>query len=224
MDSLETFGQQKTMSSAFYNKIMALFGLSILGTAGGVYFGFHYALEYIIQNPLLFYGLFAVELILIFTSGMWSKTVPLNYFLFTLFTISSGLTIVPLIASFAAEFGSFDIIYRALFSTTAMFAAAATFGYTTSKSLIGMRGFLFTTLIGMIVIAILGIFFPWGNTMEMIYSGVGVALFSAFTAYDMNKLKHYPEDEYIAAAISLYLDIFNLFIYILRLSAAFSRD
>jgi FtsH-binding integral membrane protein len=210
--------------SDFMSKVMALFGLSILSTGFGVYFGFH-SFSFLFQTvPGLIYAIFAVELLLIFTSRMWSKTVPLNYFLFTFFTFISGVTIVPLIASFAAEFGGYDIIYRALFSTTVMFAAAAAFGLTTQRSLSGMRGFLITSLIGIIVVSILGFFFPWGNQMEMIFSGFGVILFSAFTAYDINKLKHYPEDEYISAAIALYLDIFNLFIFILRLTGALSRD
>jgi len=48
-------------------------------------------------------------------------------------------------------------------------------------------------------------------------------LFSAFTMYDFQKLKHYPEDRYIEAALNLYLDIFNLFLYILRLIMALNR-
>ena len=79
-------------------------------------------------------------------------------------------------------------------------------------------------LIGMLVVALIGIFIPWGNTGEMIFSGAGVLLFSLFAMFDIQRLRYSPEDEYINAAINLYLDLFNLFIYILRFTGAVSRE
>jgi hypothetical protein len=98
-----------------------------------------------------------------------------------------------------------------------MFGAAGAIGWTTKRSLEGMRGFLSITLIGMLIVGIIGIFIPWGSTFEMVYSGIGVLLFSGYAMYDFQKIKQYPEDRYIDAAIQLYLDIFNLFIFVLRL-------
>ena len=80
-------------------------------------------------------------------------------------------------------------------------------------------------IIGMIIIGVIGIFVPWGNTFEIVFSGAGVLIFSGFIMYDFQKIKEYPQDRYIEAALSLYLDIFNLFIYVLRLIMALSsRD
>ena len=104
------------------------------------------------------------------------------------------------------------------------FTATAVFGWTTKIDLTGMRGFLIIGLLGMIITGIVGIFIPWSNTTEMVYSGIGVLLFIGYTAYDFQKIKHYPEDRYIDAALSLYLDIFNLFMFILRLILSSRRD
>ena len=54
----------------------------------------------------------------------------------------------------------------------------------------------------------------------------GAALFSLYIVYDVHEIsKRVSPDEYINAAISLYLDIINLFLYILRILAAMqSRD
>lgn len=210
--------------SAFFNKVFAIFGLSILATGLGVYVGFNYLLLTFVHNPAYMFGIFIAELALIFTSRYWSKSVPLNYFLFTLFTFISGLTLVPLLASFAIEFNGYDIIYRSLFATTATFLAMGIIGYTSQRSFEGLRGFLFLSLIGMLIVGIIGIFLPWGNTGEMIYSGFGVIVFSGYALYDFSRLKYYPQDEYIMAAIQIYLDIFNLFISILRLTGAISRE
>lgn len=222
MENITT--SQRDFSSPFYSKVMNWFGLAILSTGVGVYAGFHYLLPIFVQNPILMYGLFFLELGLIFTSHSWSKKEPLNYVLFSLFTLSSGITLVPLLASFAMEFGGYDIIYRSLFSTTVTFIAMALIGYTSQRSFTGLSGFLFLGLIGMVITGILGIFFPWGNTGEMIFSGIGILIFAGYTMIDMQRLRHYPEDMAMHAAMALYLDIFNLFIFILRLTGALRRD
>lgn len=224
MNLYEASEVRQMQKSSFYNKVFSLFGLA-LGVSGlGVYVGFAYLLPYFAQNPMLMFGVFAVELILIFTSGMWSKREPLNYLLFAAFTFLSGLTLVPLLGVFLAEFKSFDIIYRSLFSATAVFVAMGLIGRSINKPLNGLAGFLLMALIGMLVVGIIGIFIPWGNTGEMIYSGIGVAVFALYAMVDINRLKHYPEDEYIHAAMQLYLDFFNLFVFVLRLTGALSRD
>ncbi len=220
----EAFPSARPASSTFYNKLYSLFGLAILGTGLGVLIGFHYALPIFAAMPALVFALWIFELGLILTQRLWATNKPLNYVLFTLFTFSSGMSIVPLLAQYALEFQSFDIIYRALFSTTALFLSMALIGSRIQKPITGVYGFLFAGLITMIIVGVLGVFIPWGNTGEMIYSGVGMMLFSLFAIVDVNRLRYYPEDQYIQAGIQLYLDIFNMFLFVLRLTGAFGRD
>ena len=225
MSILEGFAQPKRQASAdFYNKVLSLFGLSILVTGLGVYAGFHYVMPAFLANPLLIYAVLGAELLLIFTSHWWSRKAPLNVVLFSTFTFLSGLSLVPILVSFAAEFGGYEIIYRSLFATTVTFMAMGLLGYSIKKPLTGLGGFLFAGLIGLLVVGIANFFLPWGNTGEMIYSAFGVLIFAGYAMVDINRLKHYPEDAHVDAAIRLYLDIFNLFIFILRLTGAVSRD
>ena len=83
---------------------------------------------------------------------------------------------------------------------------------------------MFMALIGMIITSIVGIFIPWNNTFEMIFSGIGIVVFSAYTMYDFQRLKMSSIDRPIDAAMRLYLDIFNLFIFILRLMSGSRRN
>lgn len=211
-------------SPAFFSKVIFFFALAILVSLLGFSFATNYLLPYFLSQPALIWIAFIGELGLIFTSGIWSTKRPLNYFLFSLFAFLTGITVVPVILSVAAEFGGYAIISKALLTTILVFSAAALFGRTTNYNLSGLRGFLLFSLIGMIVIGLIGIFIPWGNSFEMLFSGFGVIIFSAFTMYDVQKLKAYPEDRYIDAALNLYLDIFNLFIFLLRLMSAIRRD
>ena len=89
-----------------------------------------------------------------------------------------------------------------------------------------VRPLLIGGLILMIVFNLLGMFFGFGGA-ERLLCFAGVALFLAFTAYDVQKIKAmYAAYSYnpailanasILAALQLYLDFVNLFLYILRL-------
>jgi FtsH-binding integral membrane protein len=220
-------GEQVSIKAAeptFLSKVMFFFGLALLTSAAGTYTGFNYMVPLFIANPAVIWILFAAELVLIFTARIWSTRKPINYLLFAAFAFVTGITLVPLLAQFMLEFGGPDIIIKALLATTLMFAGTAVFGWVTKRNLSGLSGFLWTALIGMIIVSVIGIFIPWSNTFEMFFSGFGVIVFGAYTMYDIQRLKMMPEDRPLDAALMLYLDIFNLFIFILRLIGAGRRN
>lgn len=207
----------KNYSMTFFGKVMSFFALAIAASLVGTYVTFNYWLVYFMLKPWLMWVLFGAEIAIIFTSRMWSQKSPLNKLMFAAFAFITGMTIAPLIAIVVSSYGGVMILMKALLATILTFTAAAIFGWTTKFNLSGMRGFLMIGLIGLIITGVLGIFFPWGGTMEIVYSAGGVLLFTGFIMYDFQKLKKFPENMYIEAALSLYLDIFNLFLFILRL-------
>ena len=208
---------QTSFGPTFMSKVFFFFGLAIAASAAGAYVGMNYLAQTFLASPGLIYVLLIAELILIFTSGFWSKKAPLSYILFTTFAVLTGLTLVPILSYLTASAAGTSILIKAFTATALMFGGCAIFGYTTHYNLQGLRGFLFMALLGLIIVGVIGIFLPWSNTFEMIYAGIGVIIFSGYTMYDVQRLKHYPQDAYIDAAIQLYLDIFNLFLFILRL-------
>ncbi|KAF7146527.1 hypothetical protein RHSIM_Rhsim04G0239700 [Rhododendron simsii] len=77
--------------------------------------------------------------------------------------------------------------------------------------------FLFTSLLVLIAFALIQVFMPMGKLGSTVYKGLAPILFSAFIAEGTdNLIKRFNYDEYIWAAISLYLDILNLFLALLR--------
>lgn len=61
-------------------------------------------------------------------------------------------------------------------------------------------------------------FFPTGSKFELIYGIGGALIFSGYILVDTQLvMRHYQVEEEIAAAISLYLDVINLFLSILRI-------
>lgn len=216
-------GLASVRASSFLSKVLLFFGLAMAVSAAGTYAGFTYLSSLFVQHPGASFIFYAVELILVFTARWWSTKHPINYLLFATFAFFTGLTIVPLLAGLILAYGGPGIIIKALLATTLTFTAVATIGFVSQRSFSGLGGFLMMGLIGMIIVSLIGIFIPWSGTFELIFSGFGVLLFAGYTLYDISRLKHYPQDRYIDAALNLYLDIFNLFLFILRLMAGVSR-
>lgn len=127
-------------------------------------------------------------------------------------------------------FTAYDVgtVWKAFFATTAMFASAAGFGFFTSVDLSKFRGIMMMALIGIIVTSLLNIFLR-SSGLEWLISFVGVILFTALTAFDTQKIKRMSAamggdvDQVnftrasIMGALILYLDFYNLFLFILRL-------
>ncbi len=208
-------------------KVYGLFALALLLTTVGVFAGIGYS-RVLIGSGVQIVFLIA-ELILIFTSRMWMRSSPLNIILFAAFPLLSGLTVSPYILYVLAGYvNGASILLNALAATIFMAAGSAVFALTTKADLSGMGRMLFMGLIGLIVIALLQLFVPQLRTggAEVLIAGVGVVLFAAFTAYDVQRVQALGRlgANPFLLALSLYLDIFNLFLYILRFMLALSGD
>ncbi|KAF8392328.1 hypothetical protein HHK36_022670 [Tetracentron sinense] len=68
---------------------------------------------------------------------------------------------------------------------------------------------------------VLQILFPLGKISVMIYGCLAAIIFCGYIVYDTdNLIKRYSYDEYIWAAVSLYLDVINLFLALLTIFRA----
>ncbi len=208
------------ISSTYFGRVIGWFGLALGVSALGAYIGFNYALPAMVSSNMLMIGAIVLELILILTSRYWSKIRPLNYILFALFAFASGFTLAPILYM-SLSVGNGDILYRALGATMVTFVAAGLIAWKTSIDMFKFQGFLFFALIGMIIVGLIGIFFPFGSLMESLYTFFGILLFTGYIMFDMQRIKYGAGQNEMELALALYLDIFNLFLYILRF---LSRD
>ncbi|PWA39220.1 bax inhibitor 1-related protein [Artemisia annua] len=86
-----------------------------------------------------------------------------------------------------------------------------------------MGPFLFSALNVLICFSFIQICFPLDKMSVMIYAGVSAIVFCGYLVYDTdNLIKRYTDDEYIWAAVALYLDIINLFYKLLTILRAFA--
>jgi len=216
-----------TLSQSIESQVYGLFALAIGMTVLGVFFGLQYATVLMGTGLHLFFLI--AELGLIFTSRLWMDKSPLNYVLFCLFPLLSGFTVTPYILYVLTGYANGgSILLNALSATGFMAAAAAVFARTTSWNLGAMGKALFFALIGLIVVGLLQFFVPSLRTtqFELVLSGIGVIVFSLFTAYDLQRIAKLGRmgAHPMLLALSLYLDIFNLFLYLLRFMVALSGN
>jgi FtsH-binding integral membrane protein len=203
------------LRATFFGRVIMLFGLALGASAVGSYVGFNFGLDLMIGRPGIMLLAFVIELVLIFTSHWWKQVRPLNYILFSFFTFITGFTLAPLLYLLIAQ-GNGELIYRALAATMLTFAAAGLIAWKTDINMFRLQGLLFFGLVGMIIVGLIGIFFPFSSSMEGIYSFFGIMLFTGFIMFDIQRLRFNAVQNEMDIALQLYLDIFNLFLFILR--------
>ncbi len=82
---------------------------------------------------------------------------------------------------------------------------------------------LLVVLVGQLLFAVFGVYTP--SWLEIAISGIGVALFAGSAVVDFYILpRAYRDDQYLPAALSMYLTYINLFVFILRLLIAINSS
>lgn len=209
------------------SQVYGLFAVAMALTVIGIYFGMQFS-SILLGTGLHVFFLIA-EVVLILSSRFWMDKTPLNYLLFAAFPLFSGFTITPYILYVLTGYANGgSILLNAFGATVFMGAAAALFARTTSWNLGVFSKAIFMGLIGLLVLGLLQIFIPSFRTtpFELALSGAGIVLFALFTAFDLQRISHMGRmgANPFMLALSLYLDIFNLFLYVLRFMTALSGD
>lgn len=112
--------------------------------------------------------------------------------------------------------------------TTAICLGLTIFAFQTKIDFTGLHAVLFVAVLVLIVFGIIAAIWN-GKIMTLVYAALGALIFSLYLIYDTQMMiggKHkysISPEEYIFAALSLYLDVVNIFIYILTIIGA-SRD
>ena len=113
------------------------------------------------------------------------------------------------------------MVLQALGGTGLIFFALSGYALTTRKDFSFMRGFLFTGLIVAIVAMLLNIFLNI-PILSLVISAAVIMIMSGLILFDTSRIIHGGETNYIRATVSLYLNIYNIFIHLLRIISAMS--
>ncbi len=140
--------------------------------------------------------------------------------LFFVYAATMGVTLSFIFIAY--QFGS---IATAFLSASAMFGGAALYGAVTKRSLASIGGFLIMGLIGIIAASFLNLLIFKSSTFDLGISIAGVLVFVGLTAWNVQRIARGDfvaltgsmEKGAVLAALNLYLDFINLFLFMLRI-------
>ncbi|KAL8852706.1 MAG: hypothetical protein Q9221_002466 [Calogaya cf. arnoldii] len=141
------------------------------------------------------------------------KSYPTNLLFLGGFTALEAYSISVIVSFYNSK-----IVLEALIITAAIFVALTVFACQSKYDFTSWMPYLFGALWVLIIFGFMSAFFPYNSKVELGYGVVAALIFSAYILVDTQLImRHYHVEEEIAAAISLYLDIINLFLAILRI-------
>jgi modulator of FtsH protease len=141
------------------------------------------------------------------------------------FTFFMGVMLASLIARILGYSNGAVLIMTAFGGTAAVFGTMATIATVSKRDFSGMGKWLSVGVIVLMVAMIANVFLQL-PALYLALSVLAIGIFSAFLLYDVQRVVNGGETNYITATLSIYLNLYNIFVNLLSLLGIFggSRD
>ncbi len=219
---------QATQELAFrQNRVLRntylLLALSLIPTAIGALFGVQLNFAFMAGSPIISFLLFLA----VAWGFMWgiqkTKDSGMGVVLLLGFTFLMGIMLGPILQVSLGFRNGGMLIATAAGGTSIIFLTLAGIATVTKRDFSFMGKFLFIGVI-MLIVAMLANIFLQIPAMALAISAIAVMIFSAYILYDVSRIVTGGQTNYIIATLSLYLDIYNIFVHLLHLLMAFAGE
>src|SRR4029078_10135740 len=146
-----------------------------------------------------------------------AREFPKNLVLTFLFTFVIGVAIAP--GMYLAERAVPGVVSRAGALTFAAFGALSLYAVFSRRDFSAWGAFFFVGLIVLLLPSVLNIFYQ-SVAVGLVLSAIRVFVFSGLLVFDTWRIVRsgaYGQDDYVFAAVTIYLDLLNLFMFLLSL-------
>jgi modulator of FtsH protease len=199
-----------------------LLALSLLPTVAGALVGMQFNFITLFKSspvatPLLMFGamLGSLWIVTLLRNSAWGVAALFG------FTFISGLMLTPILTVAAGFRNGGQLVALSGGLTAAVFFALASYASVSKRDFSFLGRFLFIGLILLIVASLANLFFQV-PVAALSISAIAVLLFSMYLLYDLSNIVRGGQTNYVMATLSLFLDLFNIFINLLNLLLAFS--
>jgi modulator of FtsH protease len=144
------------------------------------------------------------------------------YWIFA-FTGLMGASLGPMLNHYAAMPNGASLIMQALGGTALIFFALSGYALTSKKDFSFMGGFLMVGLIVALVAGLANMFFQI-PALSLALSAAIIMIMSGLILFDTSRIIHGGETNYIRATVSLYLNVYNIFVHLLHLLGVMGGD
>ena len=212
-------GSLATEQNRVLRNTYLMLALTMIPTVIGALVGTSINFSFMAQHPVIFSLLmFGVMMGLMFAvtalrNSMWGVVALLG------FTFVAGVFLGPILQVALHLKNGAQLIGMAAGGTGIIFGSLATIATVTKKDFSFMGKFLFIGLILLIVASLANMFFQI-PALSLTISAIAVLIFSAYILFDVSRIVHGGETNYVMATLALYLDIYNLFVNLLSLLMA----
>ncbi len=132
-----------------------------------------------------------------------------------LFNVVMGVAIAPTIYIYSRN--DPGVVGQAGLLTLSTFGVLTLYAWTSKRDFSAWGAFLVTGLWVLIGVSLLNLFFQ-NQSASLWVAAVGVLIFSGLLVFDTWRLRNvYGPDDYVPAAVQIYLDLLNMFLFILQL-------
>ncbi len=192
---------------------------TVIGAFVGMSINFSFMAPHPVISSLLMFGammglMFAVTAL---RNSVWGVVALLG------FTFVAGVLLGPILQVALHLKNGAQLVGMAAGGTGIIFGSLATLATVTKKDYSFMGKFLFIGLILLIVASLANMFFQV-PALSLTISAIAVLIFSAYILFDISQIVHGGETNYVMATLTLFLDIYNIFINLLNLLMAFSGE
>ncbi|XP_003224670.1 protein lifeguard 4 [Anolis carolinensis] len=205
---------------AFLRKVYSILSLQIFLTTvtSAVFLYSSTVRTFVHESPALLLVSLLGSLVVIVALTLYRHQHPVNLYLLFGFTILEALTVATTVT-----FYEVSVVLQAFILTTGVFLALTAYTLQSKRDFSKAGAGLFACLWILVLASFLKFFFH-SEVVEVVFAAAGALVFCGFIIYDTHLLMHkLSPEEYILAAINLYLDIINLFLHLLRLLEAFNK-
>jgi len=195
----------------------ALVLVSVIVTMAGATFGLSQPrlLQFAAAHPFI---MFLITLAPLLLATRRKAEFPMNIGLVLLFNFVMGVFISPALYFYGKQ--QPGLIPQAAVLTLGAFGVLTLYAFVSRRDFSAWGSFLMVGLWVLIGTSIINIFIGNG-TINIWLASVTVLIFSGLLVYDTWRLRNfYGPDEYVGAAVQIYLDLLNMFMAILRLTGS----
>ena len=209
----ETLVRTGTERATLVRRTYSLVFVSVLFTIAGAMFALSQPrlLQAVAAHPFITMAATFAPLLLALRA---KNAFPANIGLVLLFTFVAGVFISPLLYIYGQQ--QPGLITQAAVLTIGSFGVLTGYAFISRRDFSAWGSFFVVGLWVLIGTSLLNLFFR-NPAMDLWLAGVTVLVFSGLLVYDTWRLRNvYGPDDYVAAAVQIYLDLLNIFLGILR--------
>jgi len=222
--------EDKAVRRNFIRRVYSILMVQLAITAGIIScFMFVESLKsYVRVNRWPMYASWGVSLVCIIVLACCQnvrRTFPQNFIFLGLFTVCEGVMLGTM-----ASFYDVDAVLIAVGITAGVTLGLTLFAMQTKIDFTACGGVLFALLVILMIAGIIMIFVPHSKYKMIGFGAAGALVFSLYLIYDTQLMlggKHkyaLSPEEYIFAALNIYLDVVQLFMYILMIVGGSRSD